>query len=773
MSDPFVHENLTEDAKNRALEIARSMSSEGSSINTKLLERVLSTPAEFNNYPLKSRQALFERIGVQPVMAATESKGGIGFGSLFDAIKTTKQEYQKEQKAEPATQATDLFGALSATKQEYEKQKNTQVMGDISQEAKLRETLVAGVPEVVKKDASGRVIEEPQQRKVRNVREFLMDAPVETALTLGTGAITAPFAAVEQLGSDIYGKITGKPNVGQDVFKARMQAGTYVPRTEAGKEMVQTVGKAFEATKLPPVLAPELTAVTAAGRLPPPKPEGKPKMSAKEYERTQATIQGTGKVFDPSLIYTMGQTFVPQFKQDPPGLPGLASVGAAGRRDPVAIRAAIDALPTELQNEVRNVPINRINLPALESHVQALNLPVPISLTRGQATGDLVALSNELNRRGELQNIAYRMGETNKALIENLSAIRDRAAPDLPGSKPSDFGQIVIDTYKGIDNDRRTIIGNLYKDLETAAGGNFPIDSRTFVNNADAQLSKKLKSEFVPPTIQRQLQAYRDGGRMDFEQFEALRTNLATEIRKAERAGDGNASMALSIIRDSLEDLPLTGEAAALKPLADAARTAARERFEALKRDPAYKAAVDDKVAPENFVETFVLSKGKGTEKNVQTMMDALGKGTDGQYAVAANIIEYLRSKSVDQQGNFSQAAYNKALKELDPKLQNIFDGATAQTLRDLGEVSRKVMAQPKGSFANNSNTFVAALADKLGKGAEQALNLAIPGASIGTAAAQVRARRAGRQFEEQSLEPLAGVKGKSNLIRDILSKKE
>jgi len=536
-----------------------------------------------------------------------------------------------------------------------------------------------------------------------------------------------------------------------------MQAGTYVPRTEAGKEMVQTVGKAFEATKLPPVLAPELTAVTAAGRLPPPKPEGKPRMSAKEYENVKAVVEGTA----------------PQFKQDPPGLPGLASVGAAGRRDPVAIRAAIDALPADLQNEVRNIPINRINLPALESHVQALSLPTPIYLTRGQATGDLVALSNELNRRGELQNIAYRMGETNKALIENLSAIRDRAAPDLPGSKPSDFGQIVIDTYKGIDNNRRTIIGNLYKDLETAAGGNFPINSRAFVNNADNQLSKKLKSEFVPTTIQRQLQAYRDGGKMDFEQFEALRTNLATEIRKSERAGDGNTSMALSIVRDSLEALPLTGEAAALKPLADAARTAARERFEALRLDPAYKAAVDDKVAPENFVETFVLSKGKGTEKNVQTMMEALGKGTDGQYAVAANIVDYLTNKSIDRQGNFSQSAFNKALKELDPKLQNIFDGATAQTLRDLGEVSKKVMAQPMGSFANNSNTFVAAIADKLGKGAEQALNLAIPGASIGTAAAQVRARRAGRKFEEQSLKPLAGVEGKSNLIRDILSKKE
>jgi hypothetical protein len=757
MSDPYVHANLTSDARNKALGIARSISNEGIPLNTGPLEKVLFNADEFNKLPLSSRKGFFEKIGLQPVMATTESQGSTGFGSLFDAINTTKQQYQKQDQAQPSKPATDLFGAINATKQEYEQQKTKKEESAVTDEARLQNILVAGVPEVVKKDASGRVIEEPQKRKVRNVREFLMEAPVETALTLATGAVTAPVAAVEQLGSDIIGKITGRPNVGQDIFKARMQAGTYVPRTESGKEMVETVGRAFEATKLPPVLGPELTAVSAAGRLPPSKPEGKPKMTVKEYELAKGRIEGTG----------------PQFKQDPVGLPGLASVGAAGRRDPVAIRAAIDSLPAELQNEVRNIPTNRINLPALESHVQALNLPVPINLTRGQATGDLVALSNELNRRGELQNIAYRMGETNKALIENLSAIRDRAAPDLPGSKSSDFGQIVIDTYKGIDQDRRTVIGNLYKDLEKAAGGDFPIDSRTFVNNADAQLSKKLKSEFVPATIQKQLQAYRDGGKMDFEQFEALRTNLATEIRKAERGNDGNASMALSIVRDSLEALPLTGETAALKPLADAARTAARERFEALRLDPAYKAAVDDKVAPENFVETFVLSKGKGTEKNVQTMMDALGKGTDGQYAVAANIIEYLRSKSVDQQGNFSQAAYNKALKELDPKLQNIFDGATAQTLRDLGEVSRKVMAQPKGSFANNSNTFVAALADKIGKGAEQALNLVVPGASIGTAAAQVRARRAGRQFEEQSLKPLAGVEGKSNLIRDILSKKE
>jgi hypothetical protein len=115
MSDPYVHENLSADARTRALDIARSMSTANTPFNTGPLERVLSNPAEFNKLPITSRQAFFERIGVQPAMAATESKGGIGFGSLFDAINTTKQEYQKEQKAEPAKPAgpaTDLFGAI-------------------------------------------------------------------------------------------------------------------------------------------------------------------------------------------------------------------------------------------------------------------------------------------------------------------------------------------------------------------------------------------------------------------------------------------------------------------------------------------------------------------------------------------------------------------------------------------------------------------------------------------------------------------------------------
>lgn len=732
MKDQFRHENLTPDMVNKATQAMNAMG-----LNPR---DVLTNPEKFNAYPIEVRTQFFERINSSPaVQVRLQGEKAPPKAQNADPLENIIQERMK---SAAKSETTDLDTIITNRIESIAKAKQEAA-------AKEQAMLQAAVPQL---DASGRVVRgEPAPRKTRSLKDYLVGGG-EALLTTLSGGAMAPIAAVEQLGTDI---LKGRPDREMKTFERRMQAGTYAPRTEAGREIVEGLGEVFEATKLPPVATPELMALGSAGRMPPTAPKQKPRVSAQEYAQTRAIIEGTA----------------PQFRQDPPGLPGLASVGAAGRRDPVAIEAAIAALPLDAQAQARSVPINKVNLTALESHGQALNLPAPVQLTRGQATGDLVALSNELNRRGELPNIANRLGEQNAALVENLRLIRDQAAPDIYGTKPSDFGQIVIDSYKTIDDARRARIGDLYRQLEEAAGGDFPIDAAKFVRTADQQLSKKLKSEFLPPTIDRQLQAYRNGERMDFEQFEALRTNLATEIRKAERAGDGNAAMALSVVRDSLESLPLSGEAAALKPLADAARSAAKERFDALKRDPAYKAAVDETVAPENFVSTFVLSKGKGTEKNVRTMIEALGKGSEGQQAIAANIMAHLTKQAIDGKGNFSQAAFNKALQEIDPKMLEIFDPGTAKTLKNLGEVSRKVMAQPTGSFANNSNTLVAGLAEKAGKGAEQALNLVVPGLSLGTMAAQARAARAGKRFERQSLRPLAGVEGESTPIRDLLNK--
>jgi len=456
--------------------------------------------------------------------------------------------------------------------------------------------------------------------------------------------------------------------------------------------------------------------------------------------------------------------------QTPAQQAGMVSMGAAAVPNEVTIKQALSVATPELQKALSSIPVDKVNLPTLQRHIEADSLPFPVRLTEGQATGDIVKLSNEQNRRGKDPELAQRFNEQNGQLVENIGEIRQRAAPDVYGTKTIENSQGIIDAYKALDETKNTDIRSAYKALEDANGGQFPVDGATIAKNAEVALSKKLKTEFLPPSIAKQLERFKTEP-MTFEQFEAMRTNLASEIRKAERSGDGNAAQASSIVRQALEDLPLQGSASALKPLADKARNLAKARFDLLKKDPAYKAAVDDTVPADKYLEKFVVN---GVNKNVQTMVNNLGRNSEANQHMAAGTINWLTDKAgiVDGQGNFSQAGYNKALKRLDDvkNVQEIFNPETASQLKTLGNVARYTQAQPRGAFVNNSNTLVGALAQKAGNlaktGIEGGLNVAAPGLQLGTSVMEMRARRAAEAETRKALELGAGTKqtGKNKL---------
>ena len=91
--------------------------------------------------------------------------------------------------------------------------------------------------------------------------------------------------------------------------------------------------------------------------------------------------------------------------------------------------------------------------------------------------------------------------------------------------------------------------------------------------------------------------------------------------------------------------------------LADKARALAKARFDALKKDPAYRAAVDDKVPADKFMDTFVI---KGHNKNVRTMVDTLGPNSEAHQHMMAGVINHLgeRAGVIEGKGNFSQKNY-------------------------------------------------------------------------------------------------------------------
>ena len=433
------------------------------------------------------------------------------------------------------------------------------------------------------------------------------------------------------------------------------------------------------------------------------------------------------------------------------------SIGAAAVPDATTIQQALSVATPELQAALKGKKLDT----SFIRHIEADSLDIPIRLTEGQSTGDIVKISNEQNLRGKDPELARRFNEQNGLLIENLNSIRDKAAPDVFGTKTIENSQGIIDAYKSKDAILNEGINAKYQALRDAAGGQFPVDAPKLLQNVEAKLRKELLSNEAPKGQFSELQRLAKDNNMTFEDYLSLRRNLGEIARTAK---DGAERKAASYMIEELEKLPLQESAKRLKPLADQARKAARDRFQLLEKDPAFRAAVDDSVPADKYINKFVIN---GVNKNIQTMVNNLGRDSVAHQHMAAGTVNWLKDKTgiIDEKSNFSQKQYNEALKKLDDvnNLQEIFNGESASKLKTLGNVANYTQFQPRGSFVNNSNTLVGAMAQNarnlVGKSVEGSLNLAVPGVQLGTSLMEMRARRASETETRKALELGAGTR--------------
>jgi hypothetical protein len=396
-----------------------------------------------------------------------------------------------------------------------------------------------------------------------------------------------------------------------------------------------------------------------------------------------------------------------------------------------------------------------INPDVLQRHIQADTLPVPMQLTDGQASQDPVQISVEQNLRGKEPSLAARFNGQNQQLVDNLQSLRDSAGPEVFSTNPVEHADTLIDAYNDKNDAAQAAIAAKYQALRDANGGQFPVDARQLLTNTTSQLHQNLLFEHAPPPVMRTLGTLADNGSMTFEQYEALRTNLARLMRSSP---DGNAIAAAGIIRGAMEDLPLTPGAANLKPLADAARGAARTQFQALAADPAYNAAVNGTVAPDRFVNRFVINAPRD---DVATMRQNLADDPTALQTLGVATIDHLRNAANiadNGSGNFAQAGFNKALQNIQPKLGSLVDPKTAETLQNLGDVARYTQFQPRGSFVNNSNTLVAAAAKYGGAALEHGVNIAFKGIPVGTVGRGIIQHLSTAKVAQQALAPGAGL---------------
>lgn len=547
----------------------------------------------------------------------------------------------------------------------------------------------------------------------------------EALLTAGSGAIGALAGHVVGLARGLLPSNIGTAEGAREA-QARamevMRSLTYVPRTAEGRETLSSVGKLAEETGLSRLagIGPS-EAITLGSVIAGPMTRAGVMEASKRPQLPNPPIPSppaTGTNYDIPTVVRRQQSANSPAPQpsasatapSPPQAVGGASVGAAGASAGSQARAMAANASPELQQIVEKVAdrLGPQGLKTLERHVDADALPVKMSLTEGQATGNPILISNELNERGAIPGMPARLAKQNEQLIENTHRIREKAAPDVFVTNKTEAGELLVDAYKAKDGAANADIGAKYKALENANGGSLPMDGIAFVDAADALLAQKMKSRFVPKGLRKTMEDIRaNNGKMTFEQFEEMRTTLAN-IQRSNK--DGNAKQAAALIRESLENMPLTPEAAPLKSLADTARAAARDRFKAIESDPAYAAVVNGDSSADKFIGKFVTG---GDKAKVQIMRDNLAHDKTAQQAMAWGAIRELEEAAgIVHKNIFGQANFNRQLEGLRPKMQIIFGPEVSADLDRLGRVARYVKEQPAGSYVNNSNTLVGAIAN-------------------------------------------------------------
>jgi hypothetical protein len=256
-----------------------------------------------------------------------------------------------------------------------------------------------------------------------------------------------------------------------------------------------------------------------------------------------------------------------------------------------AAAPSLEGVSPETRQVVANAP--NINTEALRRQADAETLPLPegtdpMRLRKGQATQDDQQISDEKNMRADPDTqglLTDSINDQNTKLGQSMGEIRRQATPDIVQQSNADHGQAAIDAIKTQDNAAVVDMRQKYQALANANGGAMPIDAGSAVGAINSELSRGFltKTAAQDPVISEVLDKLNSGQPMSFEEFENARTNLAAVQRAS-----GPQAKAAAIVRNALENLPLTPEASNLKSVADTARAAAKARYDTIEANPAY-----------------------------------------------------------------------------------------------------------------------------------------------------------------------------------------
>ena len=361
---------------------------------------------------------------------------------------------------------------------------------------------------------------------------------------------------------------------------------------------------------------------------------------------------------------------------------------------------------------------------AIANRARAESLPVPVQLTRGQATGDPMLFAREQNLRGIEgvgEPITQRLTEQNAAFVANLDALGAKNAPDTVST-----GQMYAAKLQQAWNAMQANKDSLYAQVRNSQGQSAAMDGISAAQNIKAALDNPQAShayDLLPANIQKTIDSLEWGELpLTVGQSQAL-----DKIWGAAQRGtsDGSVRNAIGRARAILADAPLADDVGQQAKQAYAAAKQAHAQQMALvepklpngmpnpQYQPLMKSVVMDGKSDDLFTSGFLNAAPSQAAKNLQFLskIDPNAPQTIGSTLMGEIKRQALVSAS-DQRGTVSEAVLrgwaNDPVKSA--RLSALMPKPAVDTFNNLAATVEAAKKIPVASAVNTSNTGSAAI---------------------------------------------------------------
>lgn len=493
------------------------------------------------------------------------------------------------------------------------------------------------------------------------------------------------------------------------------QALTYVPRTEVGQEYAQNVGDVMQQAMPLAGLGGEMAALGTAIKA------AQPAVTATTRAAAVPVIAGAGRAAE---IAQTGATKAVQAVKNAPG----RAAEMVGLKEPapaptLGTRGSAGAAGTDVSTMRR---------------VAAQELPVPVDLTKGQATRDFgqIRFEQEAAKNAELgAPIRERMAQQQQAVRQSFDSWVDETGAQAPDTRA--VGITVDKALRAKAARDKVEIRTAYKEAEKAGETAQPVSTQAVVD----ALNESVSAESTAPVLgAAKKELIRLGGAVEDANGKLVAQDMTlanTEqlrkfVNKTTGADPTNIKFAGDLKRAI--DSSTEGAGGELYQKARGLRARYADQYEnhAVISDLLNnkRGSADRRVALEDVFDRVVFRGSLDDMRQARKVLQTGGEeGAQAWKEIQGQAVRYIRDEATknvarDTFGNeiISPAALDKAIKRLDNegKLDYLFGKKGAEQMRSVNDLAKVMFTTPPGAV-NTSNTASVLLA---------ALDMAVSGSA-------------------------------------------